>query len=364
MSLAAASAERAGLRRLRPRSLPAIDRATDQPDPSAAEHLAIGHVDAVEHDLARARVAVLPAKRLHGDPRRVHRNEETRQRTVSFGIGVGAEDPEAPVGEGAAVGPGLPAAEAPAAPAGVADGMGTPYGQVAGVVGLGPGLAPDLLAGGDCGQEAFLLGRRADLEQGRSQKEDAVLADSFGSPRPVVLLFEDEPLHDPEPPAAVLRGPAHGGPPVREHGRFPGLVGFEPGCGGNRGQGLGGDMSGQPRTGLAPKGLVLGTEGQVHAPANLAHRRVDYQAGGRGITGGARADVANCHRAGISPRTSTRGGEIFAGRAGFSRSPFRRQCSRHTYGRVIGGLKHRRSGYWRGDANCGLLTSIFWEARR
>ncbi len=185
-----------------------------------------------------------------------------------------------------------------------------------------------------------------------------------GARRPVVLLFEDEPLHDPETPAAVLRGPAHGGPSVREHGRFPGLVGFEPGCGGNRGQGLGGDMSGQPRTGLAPKGLVLGTEGQVHAAANLAHRRVDYQAGGRGITGGGRAGVANCHRAGISRERAREGGEIFAGRAGFSRSPFRRQCSRHTYGRVIGGLKHRRSGYWRGDANCGLLTSIFWEARR
>ncbi len=172
-------------------------------------------------------------ERSHGDPRGVQGDEEGRQPAVWPGIGVGAKDPEAPLGVRAALGAGRLTAQAPAAPLGTAGGAGA---------GRGRATAPASdqarhqisSPGGDRGQEALLLGRRADVEQGRAEEEEAVLAHPLGPAGPLVLLLENEPFHDPEAPAAVLRGPTHGGPPVGEHERFPGSMGFETSCGARR----------------------------------------------------------------------------------------------------------------------------------
>ena len=73
-------------------------------------------------------------------------------------FGVGAKNPEAPLGVGTALGPGRPTAQAPAAPHGSAGGAGLRPGSPP-APGVGPGPAPDLLGGGDGGQKALLLGR-------------------------------------------------------------------------------------------------------------------------------------------------------------------------------------------------------------
>ena len=189
--------------------------------PHVPEDLAVGHLDTVEEDLGEPRLPVNLGNRPHGDPGGVHGDEEVGQAAMAFCRGIGAEYPEAPFGEGAPAGPGLLAGEQPSVAVVVAHRPRTDAGQVAPGVGLRPTLTPDLLARGHRGQEALLLGRRPVLEHGRRQKEDAVLADPLGGPGAVVLLLEDEPLHDPDVTAAVLNGPAHHRPPIGEQGRLP-----------------------------------------------------------------------------------------------------------------------------------------------
>ena len=229
-----------------------------------AEHLVVGHLDVVEEDLGEPGLAVDLGDGAHGDAGRVHGDEEVGQAAVALGLGVGAEDAEAPVGEGAPAGPCLLAGEHPAVVRRVAGGARADAGQVAAGVGLGPALAPDLLARGHRRQVARLLRLGAVLEHGRGQQEDAVLAHPLGRPGPVVLLLEDEPLQDAEVAPAVLGGPADHGPAVVEHGALPGAVGLEAVGGVERGEGLGRDVRGQPGPGLGPEGVVLGVEGQVH----------------------------------------------------------------------------------------------------
>ncbi len=148
------------------------------------EHLAVGHLDAVEEDLGESGLPVDLGNRPHGDPGGVHGDEEVGQPAVALCFGIGAEDAEAPFGERAPAGPGLLAGEQPPVTAGVAHGPRADAGQVAPGVGLRPTLAPDLLACGHRGQEAHLLRRRPVLEQGRGQEEDAVLAHPFRAPGP------------------------------------------------------------------------------------------------------------------------------------------------------------------------------------
>ena len=154
-------------------------------------------------------------------------DEEVGQSPVPLGFRIGAEQPEAPVGEGAAGGPRLLADEQPPTSSPGPHGPAADAGQVAAGVGLGPPLAPDLRARGHGRQEALLLGRRPELEQGRGQEEHAVLADPQGGPGPPVLLLEDEPLEDADPPSAVVLRPRHDRPPIVGHGRFPVAVGLE-----------------------------------------------------------------------------------------------------------------------------------------
>ena len=130
-------------------------------------------------------------------------------------------------------------------------------GQVAAGVGLGPALAPDLVAARHRREVARLLGLGPVLEHGGGEQEDAVLAHPVGGAGAVVLLLEHEPLEDADVAPAVLGGPAHHRPAVLEHGALPGPVGLEARGGIERGQGVGGDVRGQPGPGLGPEGLLL-----------------------------------------------------------------------------------------------------------
>src|SRR5207237_8174934 len=80
-------------------------------------------------------------------------------------------------------------------------------------VGLRPPLAPDLLPGGHGREEARLLFVRAELDDRRPEKEDAVLVHPAGGTGPVVLLLEDQPLDEVGALASVLDRPRHRRPP-------------------------------------------------------------------------------------------------------------------------------------------------------
>ena len=168
-------------------------------------------------------------------------------------------------------------------------GAGADAGQVAAGVGLGPALAPDLVAGRHRREVARLLLLGPVLEHGRGEQEDAVLAHPLRRPGPVVLLLEDEPLEDADVAPAVLGGPADHRPAVLEHGALPGAVGLEALGRIEGGEGVGGDVRGQPGPRLGPEGLVLGAEGQVHGAANLPQRPRRCQ--GRRSAAGAQAPL-------------------------------------------------------------------------
>ena len=170
---------------------------------------------------------------------------------MALGVGVGPENTETPMGEGTPAGPRLLPGEAPAVAVAVADGAGTYPGQVAAGVGLGPALAPHLFPRGHWRQEALLLFGRAVLEQGGGQQEDAVLAHPLGRPGAVVLLLEDQPLHDADAAAAVRRGPTDHRPAILEEPALPGPVGGEAIGRVEGGEGIGRDVGGQTR--LAPR---------------------------------------------------------------------------------------------------------------
>ena len=118
----------------------------------------------------------------------------------------------------------------------------------------------------------------------------------FGRPGAVVLLLEDEPLEDADVAPAVLGRPAHHGPAVLEHGVLPGAVRLEALGRIERGEGVGGDVRGQPRPGLGPEGLLLGlkvrsmTQGIFHSAPAGAKDAGD----GDQVSGGRRGRPAWC----------------------------------------------------------------------
>ena len=251
-----------------------------------AEHLVLGHLHVVEEDLGETGLAVDLGDRAHRHAGRVHGDEEVGQPAVALGLGVGAEDAEAPVGEGAAAGPCLLAVEDPVAVVRrVARRARADAGQVAAGVGLGPALAPDLVAGRHRREVARLLGLGPVLEHGGGEQEDAVLAHPLRGPGAVVLLLEDEPFEDPDVAPAVFDRPAHHRPAVLEEGVLPGAVGLEAFGGIERRQGAGRHVRGQPGPGLGAEGLLLGAEGQVHDAGNLPQRPRRCQRPGQAMPG-------------------------------------------------------------------------------
>ena len=158
-------------------------------------------------------------------------------------------------------------------------GPGADGGQIGAGVGLGPALAPDGLGRGHGRQEAGLLVRGAELEEGGGQEEDPVLGDPGGGPGPVVLLLEDEPLHEPHVAATELLGPGDDRPAGVVHGLLPGPVGLEAVGRVQRGQraptvGPGGDVVLQPGPRLETERFLVVGEAEVHGPSNLTHRQI------------------------------------------------------------------------------------------
>ena len=144
--------------------------------------------------------------------------------------------------------------------------------QVAAGVGLGPALAPDLVAGRHRWEIAGLLLVGPVLQHGGGEEEDAVLAHPLRRPGAVVLLLEDQPLEDADVAPAVLRGPADHRPTVLEQGVLPGAVRLEALGRIEGGEGFRRDVRGQPRPRLGPEGLLVAVVGQVHDAGNLPQR--------------------------------------------------------------------------------------------
>src|SRR5690606_21438257 len=84
-------------------------------------------------------------------------------------------------------------------------GPGGHVGEVAAGVRLGVALAPQLGAGDDPRQEASLLIRGAEGDEGRPEQVLTDVAETPRAPRPGVLLVEDHLLAEVEAAAAVLR---------------------------------------------------------------------------------------------------------------------------------------------------------------
>ena len=186
--------------------------------------------------------------------------------------GVGAEQPEAPLGEGAPRCPGLLAIEEPAAVD--LGGLRAQRRKVGPGVGLAPSLAPDLLPRGHRREEPTLLLWRAEIEDRGREQEDAVLADPLWPSSSVVLLLEEEPLDDPDVAPPELLWPRHHAPVVGEHRRLEGTVLLEPFLGVERCQAARWrDMLGEPGSGLRTEALLVVVQGQIH-PGNLTHHQI------------------------------------------------------------------------------------------
>jgi hypothetical protein len=144
---------------------------------------------------------------------------------VTRRLRVRTEQSERPVGEDRAGAPGLLPVEHPAAVdlrGSTADGR-----QIAPCARLGPRLRPDVVTVGHARQDPLLLLLGAELEDGRREQEDAVLADSPRGCDPVVLLLEDQPLDERSGLAAVLLGPRDDSPTAGVQLVLPGAMGLE-----------------------------------------------------------------------------------------------------------------------------------------
>ncbi len=208
---------------------------------------------------------------------------------MALGFGVGAEEPEAPFGEGTPRRPGLLAVQHPAPLALGPPGSAGDAGEVTAGVGLGPPLAPDLLSRRHRGQEAPLLLVGPELEQGGREQEDPVLAHPIGCPRPPVLLLEHQPLEEADPSPAVLLRPRDDRPALGGHGPLPLPVRLETGgrVEGREGSGGRGVLD-QPRPGVGAECFLVVGVSKVHCsecgrgaavPRNLTHRQISGNQG-------------------------------------------------------------------------------------
>ena len=182
-------------------------------------------------------------------------------------VGVGAEQAEQVRAERAARGPGLLPGEPPAAGRVVAHGAARDAGEVAAGVGLGPALAPQVLARAAIrGRIAVLLLRRAELEERRREQEDAVLGDPLrragrGSTPPRRSATPTASRRGRRTPRARRRPPSGRRSSRRSHSRWRGEA--LPGVA--RRQRLGRHVRLQPVPDLGPERLLLRAPRQVHA---------------------------------------------------------------------------------------------------
>ena len=213
--------KRPGLRRVRPRSEPVVAMATFQPVVHRAEHVAVGDEDVVEEDLGEAVVAVEPGHRAHGDAGGAERDEEVGHALVALGGGIGAEEAEEVVAERAAGAPRLLPAEPPSAARSSRTARLLMPARSLPAFGSDQPWAQRSSAGGHAREHARLLLGRAELEEGRREEEDAVLAHALRRAGAVVLLLEDQPLEEARLTPAVLARPGDDGPARLEEPLLP-----------------------------------------------------------------------------------------------------------------------------------------------
>ena len=175
-----------------------------------ADHVGRGGARVVEEDLVELGGAGQLPDRADRDPRLVHRHQQVGQAAAAPGAGFGPGQHEAPVGQVGQRGPGLLPVDHPGVP--VQHGPGGHAGQVRPGPGFGVALAPQLADLPDRRQEALLLVRRAERDQGRAEQFLAHDRDPGGRVGPRVLLVEDDLLDQARAAAAVLGGPAEAGP--------------------------------------------------------------------------------------------------------------------------------------------------------
>ncbi|MNV43695.1 hypothetical protein D3C71_1354190 [compost metagenome] len=132
---------------------------------------------------------------------------------------------------------------------------------------LGPGLGPDVFAGGHARQESRFLLFAAVLHQGRAEQEDAVLVDPCRRPGTVVFLFENQPLDQVATTAAEFGRPGDHAPTAFIELGFPSAVLGKTLLGVERLQRFTRYIGRQPGPRIKAKGLLGRGIGQVHGYA-------------------------------------------------------------------------------------------------
>ena len=126
----------------RRRDLPALVQRPDE--------VFLRHHDVLEKHLVEMPVAVEQHERAHGDPRRLHIDQQIADAVVLRRVGVGAHQEETPVGEMRARGPDLlPVDDEMVA---LVDGAGAQTGEIGAGARPGIALTPDLVARRICGR--------------------------------------------------------------------------------------------------------------------------------------------------------------------------------------------------------------------
>ena len=205
------------------------------------------------------------------DPREVHRHDEPADPSALRGVGIGAHQQLAEVGDGRARRPDLLAGDHVLVA--VEHRARAQAGEIATRLGLGEPLAPDLVAAEDGGQMggALRVGSLHDERRARVRLPDEVDPD-VGGAGPARLLQEDQLLGGGGAPAAELARPVDPGVPGVEQRALPAGVVLAP----RRplvGAGLGreiGHRVGQPATHLVAKVPVRLRVAQIQV-SSLAH---------------------------------------------------------------------------------------------
>ena len=211
------SVRRSAVARNRPgdrRGQPSFGRGGGHRDLPPAVHLAddvvVRHEGVVEEDLGEGGVLDQVVDRSDRDSGLIEADHHVRQAAMALAVGVGPEQAVGALAERTPGGPGLLPGDPPAA----VDlaGRRSDVRQIGTGFGLAPGLGPQELGRGHRSQDPILLLVGPELEQGGGQQEDPVLGHPRRGAGRVVLLLEDQPLHQGGFTTAVRFRPADDGP--------------------------------------------------------------------------------------------------------------------------------------------------------
>ncbi len=232
-----------------------------------AHHVGGGHADVLEEDLVELGLARDLAEGPDGDTGGLHVHEDEGDALVLGGAGIRPHEEEAPVGHMRHARPHLLTVEH--VRVAVEDGARLEIGEVAARVGLREALAPELVGVQDLAEMPGLLRRRAVAHQGGTEHGDAAAIHGLGRLRAGHLFVEDDLLHDRGAAPAVLRRPVDADVARLVEDTLPFAQPVDlPAVGPRRGEGpafeVGGDVLGEPGSGLRAKALLLGGEIKIH----------------------------------------------------------------------------------------------------